>query len=257
MKGIPMPAKTKPAQPKKPGKKVMPKIVSAAEWQKTHQVLLEKEKAATKAQDALAAERRRQPMTRIDKPYVFEGPAGNTNGRASLLDLFEGRSQLLLYHFMFAAGVNGWPKAGCPGCSFFLDQICSPVHLNARDVSVAVVSRAPLANIQAYRKRMGWTLPWYSSAGSEFNADFGLTTPEGENHGLSVFLRDGKDIYRTYFSTARGLELLGSTWSFLDIMPYGRQETWEVSPPGWPQTPPFTWWRRHDEYGQSNPAKSK
>jgi len=242
-----MPAKTKPAQAQKPERKAMPPIVSAAEWQKAHQALLKKEKAATKAQDALAAERRRQPMTRIDKSYEFEA----ADGKARLLDLFDGRGQLLLYHFMFAPGVNGWPAAGCPGCSFFLDQICDPVHLNARDVSLAVVSRAPLANIQAYRKRMGWTLPWYSSAGSDFNTDFGLTTPEGEDHGLSVFLRDGEDIYRTYFSTPRGLELLGSTWSFLDITPYGRQETWENSPPGWPQTPPFTWWRRHDEYSKS------
>jgi predicted dithiol-disulfide oxidoreductase (DUF899 family) len=246
-----MPAKAKPAQTRKAGKKAIPKIVSAAQWQKAHEALRKKEKAATKAHDALAAKRRRQPMTRIEKPYVFEGPAGKTNGEASLLELFDGRSQLLLYHFMFAPGVNGWPKAGCPGCSFFLDQICNLAHLNARDVSLAVVSRAPLANIEAYRRRMGWPFPWYSSAGSDFNADFGLTTPEGENHGLSVFLRDGPEIYRTYFSTARGLELLGSTWSFLDITPYGRQENWEDSPTGWPQTPPFTWWRRHDEYGES------
>ncbi len=233
-----------PAQAKKSAKKAMPPIVSAAEWQKAHEALLKKEKAATKAHDSLAAERRRQPMTPIDKAYEFDAP----EGKATLLDMFDGRDQLLLYHFMFAPGVNGWPKAGCPGCSFFLDQVCDPVHLNARGVSLAVVSRAPLANIEAYRKRMGWRLPWYSSANSDFNTDFGLTTPEGENHGLSVFVRNDWDIYRTYFSTARGLELLGSTWSFLDITPYGRQETWEDSPPDWPQTPPFTWWRRHDEY---------
>jgi predicted dithiol-disulfide oxidoreductase (DUF899 family) len=225
-------------------KKAMPPIVSAAEWQKAHEALLKKEKAATKAHDALAAERRRQPMVRIDKAYELEGP----DGKSTLLDLFDGRDQLLLYHFMFAPGVHGWPEAGCPGCSFFLDQIGDVAHLNARDVSFAVVSRAALANIEAYRKRMGWTLPWHSSAHSDFNADFGMTTPEGENHGLSVFLRDGWDIYRTYFATARGLELLGSTWSLLDITPYGRQETWEDSPAGWPQTPPFSWWRRHDEY---------
>ncbi len=245
-----MPAK---ASAKAPGKtkKAMPKVVSAAEWQKAHQAFLKKEKAATKAHDALAAERRRQPMTRIEKIYEFDGLAGKKSGKASLLDLFDGRDQLLLYHFMFAAGVNGWPKAGCPGCSFFLDQICDPVHLNQRDVSLAIVSRAPLANIAGYQQRMGWPFPWYSSAGSDFNTDFGLTTPEGEDHGLSVFLRDGADIYRTYFSTARGLEQLGSTWSFLDITPYGRQETWEDSPAGWPQTPPFTWWRRHDEYDKN------
>jgi predicted dithiol-disulfide oxidoreductase (DUF899 family) len=236
----------------------MPKIVSAAEWQRAHEAFLKKEKAATKAHDALAATRRRQPMTRIAKAYAFDGPAGRQPGsKASLLDLFDGRDQLLLYHFMFAPGVHGWPKAGCPGCSFFLDQICDPVHLNQRDVSLAVVSRAPLANIAGYQKRMGRQLPWYSSAGSDFNTDFGLTTPKGENHGLSVLLRDGDEIYRTYFSTARGLELLGSTWSFLDITPYGRQETWEDSPAGWPQTPPFAWWRRHDEYGQGENTKGK
>lgn len=240
-----MPAQTQ-GTAKQTAQRPMPKVVSAADWQKAQEALMKKEKAATKAHDALAAERRRQPMTRIDKTYEFEGPGG----KSALIDLFDGRDQLLLYHFMFAPGVHGWPRAGCVGCSFFVDQICDPVHLNQRDVSLAIVSRAPLANIEAYRKRMGWQFPWYSSAGSDFNTDFGLTTSEGENHGLSVFLRDGWNIYRTYFTTARGLELLGSTWSFLDILPYGRQEVGEDSPPGWPQTPPFTWWRRHDEYGQ-------
>jgi len=247
-----------PAKPASKSKKAMPKIVSSAQWQKAHDAFMKKEKAATKAHDALAAARRRQPMTRIDKAYAFDGPAGSRAGsKASLLDLFDGRAQLLLYHFMFAPGVHGWPKAGCPGCSFFLDQVCDPVHLNQRDVSLAVVSRAPLANIAGYQKRMGWPLPWYSSAASDFNTDFGLTTPRGEDHGLSVFLRDGSDIYRTYFSTARGLEQLGSTWSLLDITPFGRQENWEDSPAGWPQTPPFTWWRRHDEYGQNKHPKSR
>ncbi len=229
--------------PSKP-KKALPKIVAAAEWRKSRAKLLQKEKAATRARDALAAERRRQPMVRIDKDYEFAG----AGGKAGLADLFDGRRQLLLYHFMFAAGVNGWPKAGCPGCSFFLDQIGNLAHLNARDVSFAVVSRAPLANIRGYQKRMGWQLPWFSSAGSDFNTDFGLTTEEGERHGLSVFLRDGADVYRTYFTSARGMEPLGSTWMFLDITPFGRQETWEDSPPGWPQTPPYGWWHRHDEY---------
>jgi len=242
-----------PAQAKQTSQKAMPKIVSAAEWQKAHEALMKKEKAATKVRDGLAAERRRQPMTRIDKVYEFEGPAG----KSALIDLFDGRDQLLLYHFMFAPGVHGWPKGGCVGCSFFVDQICDPVHLNQRDVSLAMVSRAPLANIEAYRKRMGWQFPWYSSAGSDFNADFGMTTAEGENHGLSVFLRDGWDIYRTYFTTARGLEYLGSTWSFFDITPYGRQEIGEDSPPGWPQTPPLSWWHRHDEYGQAKRPQGK
>jgi predicted dithiol-disulfide oxidoreductase (DUF899 family) len=225
-------------------KKALPDIVSAAQWRKARAKLLVKEKKATRARDALAAERRRLPMALIDKCYEFQGPDGTKN----LLDLFEGRHQLLLYHFMFAPGVRGWPKAGCAGCSMFADQVADLAHLHARDISFVMVSRAPLANLLAYEKRMGWTLPWFSSSGSDFNADFGLTTEEGEHHGLSVFLRDGDKVYRTYFTTARGVEPLGNTWTLLDITPYGRQETWEDSPKGWPQTPPYSWWHRHDEY---------
>jgi predicted dithiol-disulfide oxidoreductase (DUF899 family) len=224
--------------------RALPKITSPARWNAAHERLLIKEKAATRARDALAAERRRQPMVPIDKDYVFEGP----DGKARLIDLFEGRRQLIIYHFMFAPGVDGWPNAGCPGCSFFADQIGHLVHLHARDTSLALVSRAPLRNIQRYKKRMGWTVPWFSSAGSDFNDDFGLTTDRSETFGLSVFLRDRKRVFRTYFTSGRGVELLGGPWSFLDLTPYGRQETWEESPKRWPQTPPYTWWRRHDEY---------
>ena len=220
------------------------RIVSLAEWHTAHKQLLAKEKAATRARNALAAERRRQPMVRIDKDYVFEG----SNGKARLLDLFQGRRQLILYHFMFAPDVDGWPDAGCPGCSFFVDQIGHLSHLHARDTSFVLVSRAPLADIERYQKRMGWTVPWFSSAGTEFNVDFGVTTDGGETFGLSVFLRDGDSVYRTYFTTERGVEALGSTWTFLDLTPLGRQETWEDSPQDWPQTPPYEWWRRHDEY---------
>lgn len=225
--------------------KALPRIVSQKEWQATHEKLLVKEKAATRARDALAATRRRQPMVEIEKEYVFMGP----EGKASLLDLFEGRRQLIVYHFMFAPGVDGWPKAGCPGCSFVADQIGHLAHLHARDTSFALVSRAPLTNIQRYKKRMGWTVPWYSSHRSDFNVDFRLTTDEGETFGLSVFLRDGSRVFRTYFTTRRGVEALGSAWTFLDLTPFGRQEDWEDSPKGWPQTPPYEWWRRHDEYG--------
>jgi predicted dithiol-disulfide oxidoreductase (DUF899 family) len=222
----------------------LPLIVSLAEWQAAHQALLVKEKAATRARDALAAERRRQPMVKIDKDYAFKGPAGNV----SLLDVFEGRRQLVVYHFMFGPGAHGWPEAGCPGCSMFVDQIGHLAHLHARDTSFALVSIAPLATIEAYRKRMGWTIPWYSSAGSDFNRDFEVTTESGETFGLSVFLRAGDDIYRTYFTSGRGVEALGSVWTFLDLTPFGRQEEWEDSPPGRPQTEPYAWWRRHDEY---------
>jgi predicted dithiol-disulfide oxidoreductase (DUF899 family) len=222
----------------------LPPVVSPAEWEAAHEALLAKEKEATRARDALAAERRRQPMVRIDKDYVFEGP----EGKASLLDMFEGRRQLILYHFMFAPDVHGWPEAGCDGCSMFVDQVGHPAHFHARDTSFALVSRAPLQNIEPFKERMGWTIPWYSSDGSDFNTDFGVTTDRGETFGLSVFLRDGDAVYRTYFTNRRGVEALGSVWSFLDLTPLGRQETWEDSPEGYPQTPPFEWWRYHDEY---------
>jgi predicted dithiol-disulfide oxidoreductase (DUF899 family) len=226
----------------------LPKIVPQAEWQAARDALLVKEKEATRALDALAAERRRLPMVRIDKAYVFDGP----RGRVELLDLFQGRRQLLLYHFMFGPT----REAGCPGCSWFVDQIGHLAHLNARDASFALVARAPLAKIEAYRKRMGWTVPWVSSFGTDFNIDFGVgpekpdpnEAQDGEKFGLSVLLRDGGRVFRTYFTTRRGVERLGSVWTLLDLTPYGRQETWEDSPEGWPQGAPYEWWRRHDEY---------
>jgi predicted dithiol-disulfide oxidoreductase (DUF899 family) len=222
----------------------LPEVVSQDEWQVAHEKLLAKEKEATRARDALAAERRRQPIVQIDKDYVFEGP----EGEASLLDLFEGRRQLIVYHFMFAPDVEGWPSAGCPGCSFVVDNIGHLAHLHARDTSLALVSRAPLAQIEQYKERMGWAVPWFSSSASDFNVDFGVTTDRGETFGLSVFLRDGDSVYRTYFTAGRGVEALGSTWTFLDLTPLGRQEDWEDSPAGHPQTAPYEWWRRHDEY---------
>jgi predicted dithiol-disulfide oxidoreductase (DUF899 family) len=225
----------------------LPKVVTQAEWQKSLEALRVKEKMATRARDALAAERRRLPMVRIDKNYVFIA----SNGNVRLVDLFEGRRQLILYHFMFAPGVDGWPEAGCDGCSMFVDQIGHLSHLQARDTSFCLVSRAPIANIERYRERMGWNIPWVSSAENEFNQDFGVTTEDGETFGLSVFLRDGESVYRTYFTNGRGAEALGSVWTFLDLTPFGRQENWEDSPPGRRQTEPYTWWRRHDEYGES------
>jgi predicted dithiol-disulfide oxidoreductase (DUF899 family) len=226
----------------------LPPAVSETEWQAAREALLAEEKAATRARDALAAKRRRLPLVRIDKDYVFDGP----DGQASLLDLFEGRRQLLLYHFMFGPNQD----TGCDGCSMFVDQIGHLAHLHARDTSFALVSRAPMTKIEAYRKRMGWTIPWYSSFESDFNVDFGVgpkmpqqgVYQDGESFGLSVFLREGEDVFRTYFTTARGVEALGSVWTFLDLTPLGRQEEWEDSPAGYPQTKPYEWWRRHDEY---------
>jgi predicted dithiol-disulfide oxidoreductase (DUF899 family) len=226
----------------------LPPVVSPDEWEAARDQLLAKEKEATRARDALAAERRRLPRMRIDNEYAFEGP----NGKASLLDLFDGRRQLLLYHFMFGPNQD----AGCDGCSMVVDGIVDLAHLHARDTSLVLVSRAPLAKIEPYRRRMGWAVPWFSSFGSDFNVDFGVSPPEpqpteyqdGEAFGLSVFLRDGDDVYRTYFTNGRGVEMLGTTWSFLDVTPLGRQEDWEDSPAGYPQTSRYEWWRRHDEY---------
>src|SRR5271163_862879 len=220
-----------------------PKIVEQAEWQKARDAFLVKEKAATRARDALAAERRRLPMVRIDKKYVFDGP----KGKMSLLDLFEGRRQLMLYHFMFAPPVPGWPDAGCVGCSMVTDQFGNIEHLHARDTSFCLVSLAPLKNIEKFKKRMGWTYPWYSSEGADFNADFGLTTDKGENYGMSVFIRDDeKNVYHTYFTRGRGVEGL-NIWTLLDLTPLGRLEEWEDSPAGGPRTKPYVRWRRHDE----------
>jgi predicted dithiol-disulfide oxidoreductase (DUF899 family) len=222
----------------------LPKIVSREEWQRARDAFLIKEKEATKARDALNAERRRLPAVRIDQDYVFDGPVG----KVRLIDLFEGRRQLIVYHFMFAPGVDGWPTAGCPGCSMVVDHIGPLQHLHARDTSLVLVSLGPLANLEAYKQRMGWDVPWVSSAGTTFNKDFGLSTDEGETFGLSTFLRDGDTIYHTYFTSDRGIEVEVSSFILLDWTPLGRQEKWEDSPPGWPQTDPYEWWRRHDEY---------
>jgi predicted dithiol-disulfide oxidoreductase (DUF899 family) len=229
----------------------LPPVVSEEEWQAAREALLVKEKEATRARDALAAERRRLPMVRIEKDYVFDGP----QGKAMLLDLFDGRRQLLLYHFMFGPNQD----AGCDGCSLFVDQIGHLAHLHARDTSFVLVSRAPFEKISAYKDRMGWAIPWVSSFESDFNGDFGVgpETPQpdvyqdGETFGLSVLLRDGDSVYRTYFTTQRGVEALGSVWTFLDLTPLGRQENWEDSPAGYPQTKPYEWWRRHDEYEEA------
>jgi predicted dithiol-disulfide oxidoreductase (DUF899 family) len=222
----------------------LPRVVSPEEWQAARDELMVKEKQATRARDALAAERRRLPMVHIDKDYVFDG----RDGKRSLLDLFDGRRQLIVYHFMYAPGVEGWPEAGCPGCSMIADHLGHLEHLHARDTSFVLVSLAPLDRIEAYRKRMGWNIPWFSSADTDFNVDSGVSTDQGETFGLSVFLRDGDDVYRTYFTTSRGCEPIENVWTLLDFTPFGRQEDWEDSPEGYPQTPPYEWWRRHDEY---------
>ena len=217
----------------------LPKIVSRDEWRAAREALLLKEKQATRARDALNAERRRLPMVRIEKEYVFGGP----DGRATLLDLFEGRRQLVLYHFMFGPSHD----EGCDGCSMVVDNMGHPAHLNARDITRILVSRAPLEKIEPFRQRMGWETPWYSSFRSDFNHDFGVGPEQpqpdeyqdGETCGLSVLLRDEDDVYQTYVTDGRGVEYLGSSFSYFDLAPYGRQEDWEDSPAGWPQHPTY------------------
>ena len=216
-----------------------PPVVSTEEWQSAREDLLKREKELTRARDALAAERRRMPRTRVEKDYRFEGP----DGELSLADLFDGRPQLVLYRFFYEPGVAKYPERGCPGCSMVGDQIAHPAHLNARDITYARASRAPQPDIQRLRARMGWQGPWYTIT-DDFDADFGVD----EWHGTNVFLRDGDQVFRTYFVNNRGDEALGSTWSYMDLAPFGRQENWEDSPEGYPQTPPYEWWQRHDEY---------
>jgi predicted dithiol-disulfide oxidoreductase (DUF899 family) len=221
----------------------MPPVVSPEEWNAAREELLVKEKELTRARDALAAERRRMPRMAVEKDYRFDGP----NGTVGLPDLFDGRRQLIVYRFFFEPGVAGWPEVGCPGCSFVADQVAHPAHLNARDTTLAFVSRAPHSEIERLKAQMGWELiPWYTLT-DEFDADFGVE----DWHGTNAFFRDGDKIFRTYFINDRGDEPMGGTWSYLDITALGRQEEWEDSPEGYPQTPPYKWWHRHDEYPAS------
>jgi predicted dithiol-disulfide oxidoreductase (DUF899 family) len=219
-----------------------PAIVTPQEWEQARLELLVREKEVTRARDALAAERRRMPWTAVDRSYAFEGPQGTV----SLLDLFEGRRQLIVYRAFFEPGVNGWPEHACVGCSLMADQVSDLAHLHARDTSLVFASRAPQADIQRMTARMGWTIPWYTITDG-FDADFGV----GEWHGHNAFIRDGDRIFRTYFVNDRGDEGMGTTWSYLDITALGRQEEWEDSPEGYPQTPPYRWWQYHDMYEET------
>ncbi|HEV3375996.1 MAG TPA: DUF899 domain-containing protein [Thermoleophilaceae bacterium] len=223
-----------------------PPVVSREEWTAAREKLLVKEKEHTRARDALAAERRRMPWMAVEKEYTFEGP----DGPASLLDLFEGRRQLVVYRAFYGPEVTtyaeggAYPERACVGCSFVADQVAHPAHLSGRDTSLAFVSRAPQSEIQGLKQRMGWELiPWYSIK-DDFDADFDVD----EWHGTNAFIRDGHKIFRTYFVDARGDEAMGTTWSYLDITALGRQEEWEDSPEGYPQTPPYGWWNYNDAY---------
>jgi predicted dithiol-disulfide oxidoreductase (DUF899 family) len=233
-----------------------PKIVSRDEWLRERKKLLTHEKDLTKHRDRVNAERRRLPMVKIDREYYFDGP----EGRRSLGDLFDSRRQLIIYHFMFDPE---WDK-GCPGCTGYVDALGDLSLLHAQDTTFVVVSRAPLAKLEAYKASKGWSIPWYSSFGSDFNYDFHVTLDEnvapvqynyrdkaelearngpnameGEEHGLSVFFRVGDDVFHTYSAYARGTESLTDAYSLLDMTPYGRQQDFEDSPPGWPQKPTY------------------
>ncbi|MFA9479944.1 DUF899 domain-containing protein [Phycisphaerales bacterium AB-hyl4] len=229
-----------------------PPISDRASWRAARVQLLEKEKALTRQYDALNAERRRLPMVKLEKDYRFKGPAPR-DAEATLLDLFQGRRQLIVYHFMFDPA---WEQ-GCDGCTDFVDSLGDLTKLNERDTSFALVSRAPVATFDPYRQAKGWKHDWYSSFGSDFNYDFHATldhtvapiennfrekpdsTFKGESHGLSVFFRMDRDIFHTYSSYARGVERLTDAYSLLDVTPYGRQEDFEDSPAGWPQKPTY------------------
>jgi len=205
----------------------MPEIVPAERWQQERDELLVAEKEATRALDVLAARRRRLPMVKFDNSkYLFAGPAGEK----TLLDLFDGRPQLVVYQFM-----DNGPDAYCPGCTNFTNNVVNIAALAESDVSWVTVSNMPFAQIEGYKARMGWTVPFLSSHGTTFSADC------GGNGGfmLSVFLRDGEDVYRTYSTTGRGVDRLMFVTNILDITPYGRQEDWEDSPLGWPQHPTY------------------
>jgi len=250
-----------------------PKIVSREVWLQERLALLEQEKALTRQRDALNAARRRLPMVELDKPYAFEGPTG----RRLLPELFEGRRQLIVYHFMFdpgppPTGRSGAPwDEGCEGCSLMADNVPHLAHFHARDTTFVMVSRAPLAQITPFKTRMGWTMPWYSSNRSDFNRDFHATLDpvrgsdqwnyrdaaelaatgkipdvKGELPGVSVFLRQGDRVFHSYSTYARGLDMLVNTSNFLDLTPFGRGEGWDGMPDLDDQG--MAWLRHHDRY---------
>jgi predicted dithiol-disulfide oxidoreductase (DUF899 family) len=208
-----------------------PPIATRDEWLAARKTLLAHEKEVTKHYDRVSAERRRLPMVKLEKTYTFDSP----EGKRSLLDLFDGHHQLIVYHFMFDPA---WEN-GCDGCTGFVNELADLSMLPARDTQFVLISRAPLEKLQAYKARKGWDRPWYSSFGSDFNYDFQVTTDKGETHGLSVFFRIDDDIFHTYSTYNRGTESLTDSYRLLDVTPYGRQEDWEDSPAGWPQHPTY------------------
>jgi predicted dithiol-disulfide oxidoreductase (DUF899 family) len=217
-----------------------PTVVSHDEWNAAREQLLVDEKAFTRSRDALAAKRRRMPWLAVDQEYVFD----TADGKKTLLDLFDGRRQLVVYRAFMDPGVHGWPDHGCPGCSMVADQLAHVAHLHARDTTLVFASRGTQAELDRIKTRMGWEgIPWVT-----ITDDFDRDHDVDEWHGTNAFVREGDQVYRTYFVNARGDEALGTTWSYLDMTAFGRQEEWEDSPEGYPQTPPYEWWNWHDEY---------
>ncbi|OCB37977.1 hypothetical protein A5676_16145 [Mycobacterium malmoense] len=223
-----------------------PPIVSAPEWAAARDRLLMREKEVMRAHDALAAARRRMPWLPVDDQYAFGGP----EGPVSLRELFAGRRQLIVYRAFFEPGVDGWPDHACRGCSMIADHVGHLAHLNARDTTLVFVSRAPQPDIARLKARMGWRMPWHTLT-DDFDADFGVD----QWHGTNAFIHDGDRVFRTYFINNRGDEALGNTWSYLDMTALGRQENWEDSPDGYPQTAPYEWWEWHDAYGEHAPSR--
>ena len=217
-----------------------PEIASPAAWQSARDELLKDEKALTKARDALNARRRKLPMTEVACDYRFASP---TRSDLRLTDLFDGRDQLIVYHNMLTADHI------CPGCSMYTDNLLNNLaHLHARRTTFAMVAKASVARIEAVRDRLGWHhFPWYSCEGSTFHEDL-VTAQNNAPFGLSVFMRQGERVFRSWFTSGRGVELASNHFQLLDLTPWGRQESWEDSPPGWPQEPTYSWARLHDEY---------
>jgi predicted dithiol-disulfide oxidoreductase (DUF899 family) len=242
-----------------------PEVTTRERWLAARRELLARERELTRLRDEVNTARRRLPMVEITTEYSFDGP----HGKVGLIDLFESRSQLLIYHLMFEPDAD----EACPSCTFWMDTVGHLSHLHARDTSFAAVSRAPLDKLERYKRRMGWTIPWYSSYGGDFNYDFHVTLDasvapvehnykdlaqlerenpawrgwSGEEKGVSAFLRQGDCIYHTYSCYERGIDLLNGTYNWLDLTARGRQEDWE-QPPGRGDDPALSWLRRHDEY---------
>ncbi len=228
--------------------RAQPPVVTAAEWDNALASLSEQEEKVAAELDRLAAARKRMPMVRVDGDYRFDGP----RGEVGLVDLFEGRNQLILYRFFFEDGVGGWPDAGCVGCSSWADGVADLNLLHARDITFAMASPAPQPNLTAYAERMGWTdLPWYTIRSESFTADFGAQ----EWFALNVFLRDADQVYRTYFlQNGTMVSSIGSVMSLANLTPYGGQIEGEDVPAGWPQEAPAYWMRRHDEFDEPAPS---